>query len=72
MQQSARQRVGHRPVSVEEQQRQDLIERFTDAASSIMSQEADIFEQRKEEIEHALKMTDVMSLQPSAAGANLA
>jgi hypothetical protein len=67
VQQKARDRVGQRAQMPEDQARQALIERFTDAASSVMSQEADIFEQRKEEIEHALSMSDMLSAQQAGA-----
>ena len=67
LQQSARARVGKRELTAEESQRQGLIDRITDAASSIMSQEADIFDQRKEEIEHALKLSDLSLQAPAGA-----
>ena len=61
-------RVGRREVTAEEKEQQALLERFTGAATAMMSHEADIFELHKEEIEHALKL---QSLLTPAAGATL-
>eukprot|EP00892_Ulva_mutabilis_P002562 jgi/Ulvmu1/12306/UM088_0026.1 len=68
-------RVGKKRITPEEQARLDLIERFTDAASSLLSTEADIFEQHKEELQHALRMSNMLrapAAQPSAATATRA
>lgn len=58
--QKAADRVGKKRITPEEQARLDLIERFTDAASSLLSTEADIFEQHREELQHSLRMSSML------------
>lgn len=63
--------MGKRHITPEEQARLDLIERFTDAASSLLSTEVDIFEQHKEELEHALRMSTMLR-NPTAQSSGMA
>jgi hypothetical protein len=62
--QAARHRLGKQQVSEEEARRKALIEQFTDAATTLMSGEADIFEQHREELQHALQMQEVLAPRP--------
>lgn len=58
--QKAADRVGKKRITPEELARLNLIEAFTDAASSLLSTEADIFEQHREELEHSLRMSSIL------------
>lgn len=64
--QGAQQRQRQQASSPEERARQASIEAFTDAATTLLSEEADAFDLHKEELEHALRMADMSSLRPSA------
>lgn len=71
-QQQARARVGRQDVSAEEAAQRALVERLTDAATTIMSEEADVFELHREELEHALSLSEVTARGAGPGAANCA
>jgi hypothetical protein len=64
--QAARQRIGKQELTEEEACKKALIEQFTDAATTLMSEEADVFELHKEELQHALNMQELLAPQPQS------
>lgn len=66
--QQARARVGRQEVGAEEAAQAALVTRLTDAATTLMSEDADVFDLHREELEHALTVSEMATrrVQPGA------